>query len=42
MPDEWESAQGLNPGDASDATGTDASGYTDVERYLNELAGDGA
>jgi pectate lyase len=37
MPDAWEDAQGLNPDDPSDAHGTDASGYTNIERYLNGL-----
>lgn len=38
MPDAWELAQGLNPRDASDATRVDpASGYTQLERYLNGL-----
>jgi pectate lyase len=41
MPDAWEGARGLNPADPSDAGDTDATGYTNVERYLNELA-DGA
>ena len=38
MPDAWELVQGLNPRDASDATRADpASGYTNLERYLNGL-----
>jgi len=38
MPDAWEKAQGLNPQDASDAARLDpASGYTNLERYLNGL-----
>lgn len=38
MPDAWETAQGLNPGDASDAARVDpSSGYTQLERYLNGL-----
>jgi hypothetical protein len=39
MPDDWESAHGLDPSNAADAT-ADATGdgYTNVEKYLNELA----
>jgi pectate lyase len=42
MPDEWELLHGLNPNDASDRNGTQLSGshYTNLEMYLNELAGD--
>ncbi|MET9970930.1 hypothetical protein ABZZ80_34735 [Streptomyces sp. NPDC006356] len=40
MPDTWERARGLDPGDASDGDDTDASGYTHIESYLNELADD--
>jgi hypothetical protein len=38
MPDAWESAHGLNPGDPGDA-GLDRNGdgYTNVEEYLNSL-----
>lgn len=41
MPDSWERARGLNlenPKDANDDPGGD--GYTNVEEYLNEPAGD--
>ncbi|WP_443223939.1 pectate lyase family protein [Streptomyces sp. 4N509B] len=38
MPDTWETAEGLDPADPSDAADTDASGYTHVERYINGLA----
>lgn len=39
MPDFWESAVGLNPNDSSDATGDfDGSGYTNIEKYINDLA----
>ena len=39
MPDEWEKARGLNPADGSDGAKIDAaSGYSNVELYLNELA----
>ena len=39
MPDTWETAHGLNPSSAADAT-TDSTGdgYTNIEKYLNELA----
>ncbi len=36
MPDQWETAHGLNPKDASDAAGdADKDGYTNVEEYIN-------
>ena len=39
MPDAWEIARGLNPSLASDRNLVDsASGYTQLELYLNELA----
>ncbi|MFH1761910.1 MAG: T9SS type A sorting domain-containing protein, partial [bacterium] len=45
MPDAWETANGLNPADASDAGNTDLSnqftgmdGYTNIEVYINALA----
>jgi len=40
MPDAWEAAHGLDPGDADDGPAFAANGYTNVENYLNELAGD--
>jgi len=40
MPDAWEKARGLNPNDARDGAATAANGYTNVENYLNGLAGD--
>lgn len=42
MPDAWEKAHGLNANSAADRNGTDLStdGYTNLEVYLNELAGD--
>jgi hypothetical protein len=40
MPDASERAQGLDPKDARDGTAFAANGYTNVENYLNELAGD--
>lgn len=41
MPDAWETANGLNPNDATDGSKTSPSGYTWVEVYLNELAAPG-
>ena len=38
MPDYWESANGLNPNDPSDASATNALGYMKLEEYLNWLA----
>ncbi|MFB3829411.1 MAG: non-reducing end alpha-L-arabinofuranosidase family hydrolase [Bryobacteraceae bacterium] len=38
MPDWWESAMGLDPGDASDGAAAASGGYTNLERYLAELA----
>jgi hypothetical protein len=40
IPDSWEIAHGLNPKKASDGAALAANGYTNVENYLNELAGD--
>jgi len=40
MPDAWEKARGLNPDDPADGPQTAGNGYTNVENYLNELAGD--
>ena len=40
MPDAWEKVHGLNPNDALDGVAIAANGYTNVENYLNELAGD--
>ena len=38
MPDAWETARALNPGDPSDRNGDDDNdGYTNLEAYLNEL-----
>lgn len=39
MPDAWESANGLNPNDASDRNMVGANGYTMLEEYLNSLVG---
>ncbi len=41
MPDSWELLAGLNPNNPSDRNGDfDSDGYTNLEEYLNELAGD--
>lgn len=41
MPDEWETAHGLNPNDAADgAKVASAAGYTALEIYLNSLMGE--
>jgi hypothetical protein len=40
MPDEWETAQGLNANDANDGALVGADGYTHLERYLNSLVAD--
>ena len=42
MPDAWETANGLDPSDPEDRNGTSLSqvGYTNLEMYLNEIAGD--
>lgn len=40
MPDAWERTHGLDPNDARDGAAIGSNGYTNVEDYLNELAGD--
>lgn len=41
MPDAWETAQALNPNNAADRNlDKDGDGYTNLEEYLNERAGD--
>jgi pectate lyase len=40
MPDAWERANGLDPDNPADGRALAANGYTNVENYLNELAGD--
>lgn len=40
MPDDWETAHGLNPNDATDGNETDDEGYTRLELYLNSLVAD--
>jgi hypothetical protein len=37
MPDDWESAHGLNPNNSSDRNTIDSVGYTMLEDYLNSL-----
>lgn len=37
MPDEWETANGLDPNDANDGKKASASGYTNLELYMNSL-----
>ena len=37
MPDEWETANGLNPNDPEDGPATAENGYTNLENYLNSL-----
>ena len=40
MPDEWERARGLDPGDPRDGAGVAGrEGFTHLEVYLNERAG---
>lgn len=38
--DSWETAHGLSPNDPNDAPRAQPDGYTPLERYLGELAGD--
>ncbi len=38
IPDEWEIRNGLNPNNASDGNTIGADGYTNLEKYLNDLA----
>jgi hypothetical protein len=41
LPDEWKRAHGLDPKDSNVAKGDyNHDGYTNLEKYLNELAGD--
>ncbi|MCC7495333.1 MAG: hypothetical protein IT204_23490 [Fimbriimonadaceae bacterium] len=42
LPDAWERRHRLDPADAADRNGTNLSalGYTNLELYLSELAGD--
>ena len=38
MPDDWESASGLDPNDPSDSSQSMPSGYTAIEEYINQKA----
>lgn len=39
MPDEWEIANGLNPGRSSDANkDCTGDGYTNIEKYINGIS----
>ncbi len=40
MPDNWETAQGLNPADGTDGAIVTSDGYTHLEHYLNSLVAD--
>jgi hypothetical protein len=40
MPDAWEKKHNLDPGNPKDGPAVAPNGYTNVENYLNELAGD--
>ena len=40
MPDDWETANGLNPNDATDGNLTNEEGYTNLELYMNALVDD--
>ena len=37
IPNEWERRHGLNPNNAADGNLTDKNGYTNLEKYLNEI-----
>jgi pectate lyase len=37
MPDAWETAQGLDPGNDDSAADRDGDGYTNIEEYINGL-----
>ena len=40
MPDNWETANGLDPEDETDGAETAENGYTNLENYLNSLVAD--
>ncbi len=40
MPDAWETANGLDPNDATDGAKVAANGYTNLENYINSLVAD--
>ena len=39
IPDTWETANGLNPGLASDAVKAASNGYLNIENYINSITG---
>ena len=41
MPDAWETANGLNPNNASDRGVFTSNGYTNLENYLNSIVSEG-
>ena len=41
IPNTWETAHGLNPNSPADGAQITASGYSNLELYLHELAGEG-
>lgn len=42
IPDEWETANGLDPNNPDDRNGTGPDGFTNLERYLNSITRTGA
>jgi hypothetical protein len=40
MPDDWEQAHDLDPGDDTDHARVMPSGYTAIEEYVNQVAAD--
>jgi hypothetical protein len=40
MPDAWETARGLDPNSDDSAADRNGDGYTNIEEYLNLLAGE--
>jgi hypothetical protein len=40
MPDAWETAHALDPSNPADGPAVAKNGYTNLENYINELAGD--
>lgn len=40
MPDDWETANGLNPNDKSDAMKKADNGYANIENYINSITPD--
>ncbi len=41
MPDDWETARGLDPSSADDTGDDDSDGYTNIEEYLSCIVGEG-